>query len=178
MPEKPKKLSKQQLNEKFIEGLGGYVAWYSPGDGANPLLIDMVTANGRTFRLRAYLFNLTNPPGGRALDEYKAQIILPGQKKGEKASLDYSDQRLPVLAAYAQDDGDGVFVLWDANRHEQISFSSNIQVKSDAILRASYEKLVCSRRTNKETIVTVRPQFLYEGIMKRIDIMVEQELET
>ena len=92
--------------------------------------------------------------------------------------MDYSDGRLPILAAYAQDGEEGVFVLWDADRHDQISFSSNIQVKSDAILMASYRKLVCSKRTNDETIVTVRPQYLYEGIKQRLEIMKEHELEA
>lgn len=176
--EKPKKLSKQELNKKFLEGLGDVVAWSSEDEGAAPLLIDISTPNGAELRLRVYLYNLTNPPGGRAADEYKAQIILPGQKKKEKGNLDYSDGRLPLLAAYAQDDGDGVFVLWDATRHDQISFSSNIQVKSDAILMATYKKLVCSKRTNNETIVSVRPMYLYEGIKRRLEIMKEQVLEA
>jgi len=178
MPEKPRKLSKQELNKKFIDGLGGMVSWSSEDEGASPLLIDIAMPSGAELRLRAYLYNLTNPPGGRAADEYKAQIILPGQKKKEKGHLDYSDGRLPILAAYAQDGEEGVFVLWDADRHDQISFSSNIQVKSDAILMASYRKLVCSKRTNDETIVTVRPQYLYEGIKQRLEIMKEHELEA
>jgi len=166
MPEKPRKLSKQELNKKFIDGLGGMVSWSSEDEGASPLLIDIAMPSGAELRLRAYLYNLTNPPGGRAADEYKAQIILPGQKKKEKGHLDYSDGRLPILAAYAQDGEEGVFVLWD------------IQVKSDAILMASYRKLVCSKRTNDETIVTVRPQYLYEGIKQRLEIMKEHELEA
>lgn len=115
IPEKPKKLSKQELNKKFIEGLGDAVVWSSEDEGAAPLLIDIATPNGAELRLRVYLYNLTNPPGGRAADEYKAQIILPGQKKKEKGNLDYSDGRLPLLAAYAQDDGDGVFCTLGCN---------------------------------------------------------------
>ena len=176
MPENPKKLKKQELNEKFLEGLGGYVKWSSEVDSA-PLLVDIETPTGAEYRLRAYLFNLTNPPGGRAADEYKAQLILPGQKKKEKASLDYSDGRLPLLAAYAQEGEDGVFVLWDADKHDVISFSSNIQVKSDAIIMATYRKCVQSKRTNNEIIVSARPQYLFEAIKERINIMKQNILE-
>ena len=41
MPEKPRKLSKQELNKKFIDGLGGMVSWSSEDEGASPLLIDI-----------------------------------------------------------------------------------------------------------------------------------------
>ena len=176
MPDVPKKLKKQELNKVFLDGLGGYVKWSSEEDSA-PLLIDVETQSGAEYRLRAYLFNLTNPPGGRAADEYKAQLILPGQKKKQKASLDYSDGRMPILAAYAQEGADGIFVLWDADMHENISFSSNIQVKSDAIIMATYRKVVCSRRTNNEIIVSARPQYLLDAIKERINIMRRKILE-
>lgn len=176
MPDKPKKLKKQELNKLFIGGLGDRVIWSSDEDSA-PLLIDVSTNTGAEYRLRAYLFNLTNPPGGRAADEYKAQLILPGQKKKERASLDYSDGRLPLLVAYAQEGVDGVFVLWDADMHEDIAFSSNIQVKSDAIIMALYKKIVKSRRTNNEIIVSARPQYLFDAIKTRIEIMKANILE-
>ncbi len=170
MTDKPPKLKKQELNKVFLNGLNGYVKW-SSGEDSAPLLIDIETLSGIEYRLRAYLFNLTNPPGGRAADEYKAQLILPGQKKREKALLDYSDGRMPILAAYAQEGIDGVFVLWDADMHEKISFSSNIQVKSDAIIMATYKKIACSKRANNEIIVSARPQYLFEAIKERINIM-------
>ena len=180
MSDKPKKLKKQELNRRFIEGLGGHVVWASDDDSA-PLLIDICSnkdATGAEYRLRAYLYNLTNPPGGRAADEYKAQIILPGQQKKERASLDYSDGRFPLLVAYAQEGEDGVFVLWDADMHNNIAFSSNIQVKSDAIIMALYKKIVRSCRTNNEIIVSARPQYLYEAIKERMSIMRQNVLEA
>lgn len=176
MLDKPKKLKKDELNKLFIGGLADRVTWTSGEDSA-PLLVNIKTDSGVEYRLRAYLFNLTNPPGGRANDEYKAQLILPGQKKRERASFDYSDGRFPLLAAYAQEGEDGVFVLWDAYMHDQIAFSSNIQVKSDAIIKALYKKFVRSKRTNNEIIVSARPQYLYEAIKERINIMTENILE-
>ena len=177
MSDKPKKLKKQELNRRFIEGLGSHVCWTSDEDSA-PLLIDIRSNTGTEYRLRVYLYNLTNPPGGRATDEYKAQIILPGQQKKERASLDYSDGRFPLLVAYAQEGKDGVFVLWDADKHDNIAFSSNIQVKSDAIIKALYKRIVRSCRTNNEIIVSARPQYLYEAIRERMSIMRQNVLEA
>ena len=48
IPEKPKKLSKQELNKKFLEGLGDVVAWSSEDEGAAPLLIDISTTKDQT----------------------------------------------------------------------------------------------------------------------------------
>ena len=176
MPEKPKKLKKQELNKCFLDGLKDYVVWSSEDEDAAPLLVDIETSSGFSLRIRAYLFNLTNPPGGRKADEYKAQLILPGQKKGEKVSFDLSDGRYPILAAYTQEEEVGVFVLWDALKHNSIAFSSNVQVKSEAILKATYQKIVCSQRANKETIVSARPEYLIDAIRCRIDIMKSQIL--
>ena len=176
MPDNPRKLNKNELNRVFLNGLGDLVTWSSDEDSV-PLLVDIASSTGFKLRIRAYLFNLTNPPGGRKADEYKAQLILPGQKKKEKASIDYSDGRMPILAAYAQEGEDGVFVLWDADKHDKISFSSNIQVKSDAIIEATYRRVVRSQRTNKEIVVSVRPQYLYDAIRCRIDILREETLK-
>ena len=93
MMAKGKRLSKQALNTIFVEGLGDHVVWHSD-TSSFPLLVDL---QPRNLRLRVYLWNCTNPPGGRALDEYKIQVILPGQQRGERGQLDYSDGRLPII---------------------------------------------------------------------------------
>lgn len=165
------KLSKQQLNRLFLEGLGDAVQIHNGLDAA-PLLVDLNPPY--PLRIRTYLFNCTNPPGGRALDEYKIQIILPGQKRRSRASLDYSDGRMPLLVAYvcfADEVKDGVFVLWDADKHEDFSYSANMQVKSDTIIKALCEPLALSKRSNNEIVIAARPQYLLEAIKCRIDIM-------
>ena len=67
-----KRLSKKVLNTIFLEGLGEHVVWHSD-IFSSPLLVDL---QPRNLRLRVYLWNCTNPPGGRALDEYKIQHII------------------------------------------------------------------------------------------------------
>lgn len=173
MRKKPPKLRKQELNRLFLDGLGSVVQYHSD-DNSAPLLIDL--KHPFSLKLRVYLFNCTNPPGGRALDEYKFQVILPGQIRGQRASMDYSGGRTPILAAYVNEGADGVFVLWDANKHEDFSYSANMQVKSETIIKAFCTPLARSKRQNKEEIIAVRPQYLYEAIKCRIEIMKQEIL--
>lgn len=171
MSRRPLKLKKQQLNQLFIEGLGSAVKEHNGFDAA-PLLVDLKSPF--PLRLRVYLFNCTNPPGGRALDEYKIQVILPGQARGSRASLDYSDGRMPLLAAYAcfaDEVKDGVFVLWDSYKHEDFSYSANMQVKSDTIIKALCAPLSISKRSNNEVVIAARPTYLLDAIRHRIEIL-------
>lgn len=171
MNENPPKLRKKKLNQLFIEGLGGMVERHSDIEFV-PLLIDIKPPC--PYRLRVYLYNCTNPPGGRALDEYKVQIILPGQTRGCRASLDYSDSRMPILAAYVcitDEIQDGVFVLWDALKHDDFAYSANMQVKSETIIKALCLPLSLSRRANDEIIIATRAQCLLDAIKCRIEIM-------
>ena len=175
MAERTQKLRKSRLNQMFVDGLGSAVQ--KTGDtNDSPLLLDL--CHPFPLRLRVYLFNCTNPPGGRALDEFKAQIILPEHKKGERrASLDYSDGRMPILAAYASIDGNvqnGVFVLWDAHMHREFSYSANIQVKGETIISAMCEAVAEGTRNNTEVVLAARPQHLLAAIKRRVAIWQDQ----
>lgn len=169
---KKKRLSKKALNTIFIEGLGDHVTWHSDTTSF-PLLVDLCP---RSLRLRVYLWNCTNPPGGRALDEYKIQIILPGQKHGERGHLDYSDGRMPIIGALVRDGEDIAFAFWDAEKHLDFAYSCNMQVKADVIVEALCTKVSETTRKNNERIVCARPQFLYDAIIRRMDIMHEELL--
>ena len=167
MPEMHRRLRKNELNRLIIEGIGDKVEQHSSEESA-PLLVDLVAP--LSLKLRVYLFNCTNPPGGRALDEYKIQIILPGQKRGERGTVDYSEGRMPILAAYASEGDSGVFLLWDADKHEDFSYSANMQVKADVIINALYSDVATITRKNGEIILAVRPQHLYKAIKCRLEI--------
>ncbi|ATW26727.1 hypothetical protein [Candidatus Formimonas warabiya] len=168
----PQRLSKQTLNHLFIEGLGVSVKQHS---GVNPLLVDLMPPF--PLRIRAYLYNCTNPPGGRAPDEYKFQIILPGQQRNTRGMLDYSDGRTPVLAAYARVTDEvkgGVFVLWDPYKHKEFAYSANMQVRTDTIIRALYEPVASSVRANGEIILAARPEHLTEALWMRVEIRLKE----
>lgn len=173
MNERTPKLRKQKLNQLFLAGLDEAVLKHSEID-AVPLLIDLKPPF--PLNLRVYLYNCTNPPGGRALDEYKIQVILPGQERGQRGSLDFSDGRMPILAAYAclaDEVKDGVFVLWDAYKHEDFSYSANMQVKSDTIIKALSTPFSISKRSNNEIVIASRPQYLLKAIKYRVAVMRE-----
>lgn len=160
-------LKKEKINQIFIEGLGNHIIWHSD-ISETPLLIDL---SPRKLHLRVYLWNCTNPPGGRSLDEYKFQVILPGQQRGERAQLDYSGGRFPLIGALVKDGDDIVFAFWDADKHNNFAYSRNMQVKADVIIESLCVQVAESKRKNGEIIVCARPQYLYEAIIRRMDIM-------
>ena len=169
------RLKKDQLYRLFVDGLGDSVEWHSDFDKP-PLLIDLKAPYSQ--RLRIYLYNCTNPPGGRSLNEYKFQVILPGQKRGQRGYLDFSDWRMPILAAYAligDKIDDGIFVLWDAFMHEDgLAYSANMQVRSETILKALGSTVSMSRRGNGEVILAARPRHLFDAIRQRVSIMADR----
>lgn len=172
MMTKSKRLNKKALNTIFIEGLSNHVIWHSD-ISLSPLLVDL---QPRNLRLRVYLWNCTNPPGGRKLDEYKIQVILPGQQRGERGQLDYSDGRFPLIGALVQDGEDVSFAFWDAEKHSDFAYSGNMQVKTDVIVESLCTKVSETIRGNNERIVCARPQFLYDAIVRRMDIMHDELL--
>lgn len=173
----PPRLSKRKLHQLFIDGLGGMVKTHSD-IAKSPLLVDLMPPFA--LKLRIYLYNCTNPPGGRGLDEYKFQVILPGQKRGTRGSLDFSDGRMPMLVAYARitdEDTGGVFVMWDPYKHDDYSYSANMQVKSETIIKALCVPVATSTRGNGEIILATRGEHLVDGIRQRVAIMRESIIE-
>lgn len=163
------RLTAKDLNAIFIDSLKDAVTFVENPNG-KPLLID-VKIESYTAKLRVYLYNCTNPPGGRASDEYKSQIIIPGQARGERGNFPHEDGRFVVLGAYtrlADSDDSGVFVFWDAMCHENFSYSANIQVKSEILVAAMANNISVGKKNNNETIVACRRTYLLEGIKTRI----------
>lgn len=161
--------STAQLNRLFLDGLGDS-AMFIDNISSKPLLVD-VDLGAFSAKLRVYLFNCTNPPGGRKSDEYKSQIILPGQRRGERGSFIKDDSRIVLLGAVAslsKIDDTVVFVFWDAMYHENCSYSANIQVKSEVLIGAFANDVSIGLKGNGEKIVACRPQHLIKGIKERI----------
>jgi len=166
---KSTRLTTKQLNQIFIDSLGNAITYISD-QNVKPLVVDLMLPSFPA-KLRVYLFNCTNPPGGRASDEYKSQIIVPGQRRGEHGGFVYDDDRFVLLGAYAilgNTQDSGVFVFWDAMYHENFAYSTNIQVKSEILIAALAQPVSIGRKSNKETIIACRPQHLCEGIETRI----------
>lgn len=166
------RLSKARLNKLFVSSLGDAVLKVE-NLNEKPLLLDL--RKPYPLKLRVYLYNCTNPPGGRALDEYKIQLIVPDQQRGSRGNFDYSGSRMALLAAYvclSDEIENGVFVLWDAMKHKNFSYSANIQVKAETIIEALCIPVATGLRGNNEIVIATRPQHLLKAIEKRMDLMI------
>lgn len=124
--------------------------------------------------LAIYTFTITDPPGGRAADELKIQLIAPGQKKGERGTFmphdpDKDDAFVVILGYSALHD---VFALFDAYKHQDFTHSKNCQVRLNEINEAVMTGLGERQRTLAggvvETIITARPSHLREALAARI----------
>ncbi len=162
--------SKEALNTFLIHDLDNRVAWHSDLS-SKTFLVDLVKP---TRKLKIYVFNCTCPPGGRALDEYKIQLIIEGQKRGERGYIDDSDGRIPLIIGYATpfaDVNDGVYIIWDTNYHSDFSYSANLQCYLDPMLQSLSQNVVtCLKRGNNEKIVVSQRRYLKEAIEERIRI--------
>ena len=169
--------TKEKLNQMFLQDLGDRVTWHSDIT-SKELLVDIKMPNKI---IRAYIFNCTCPPGGRALDEYKVQMIVDGQKRGERGHLSNSDDRFVLLVGFASpfvEKEDGVYVLWDAAAHTEFAYSSNLQCFVDPMLKALSEDVVtCFKKGKKEQIVVALRKNLSKAIERRIELDIKQELE-
>ena len=167
------KLSPKKLHEKFIELLGDDVIQWSDVS-KKPLELDLKLPLPPKVRL--YIFNMTDPPGGRTLGEMKIQIILPGQQRGTRADFDNSAGRIVFLAGY--NTSTDVFVLWDAGMYHNISYSRNVQAYTEAINKAISGEIAEHKRKlwddGWEVSLAVRSDKLKEGIQKRVRRTIER----
>ncbi len=170
------RFSKEELNGLIIEDLGNRVAWNS-GLNSKTLLLDLEKPKRK---LRIYVFNCTCPPGGRALDEYKIQMIIEGQSRGERGHIKADDDRIPLIIGYAcpfDDDENGVYILWDASFHMEFAYSANLQCYLDPMLQALSEEVVtCYKKGNKEQIVVAKRDNLTKAIEQRIRLDIQNLL--
>jgi hypothetical protein len=168
------------LHHRFIDALGpALVLSHSPWE-EKPFNIDLAAPLPQ--RVRLYIYNATQPPGGRPLGEHKVQLIVPGQKRSDRGSFDNTDGRIVLLAGYAADED--VFVLWDAGLYSDFAWSRNVQVKAETIIQASAGKLAFQERRLRprsqrpiiETVLAANPQLLSQAIIRRMELTRERLL--
>ena len=170
------RFSKEELNGLIIEDLGDRVVW-SSGINSKTLLLDLEMPKRK---LRIYVFNCTCPPGGRALDEYKIQMIIEGQSRGERGHINMNDGRIPLIMGYAcpfDDDKDGVYIIWDTNFHMEFAYSANLQCYLDPILQPLTEDIITYyKKGNRKQIVVARRENLTKAIERRIQLDIQNLL--
>ena len=174
------RVSQAELHDRFVRALGRRVAAYGPLT-EKPLEIDL--GSPLPVRIRVYMFNATRPPGGRPVGEHKIQLIMPGQKRGERGSFDHGDERVVLLAGY--DAEEDVFILWDAGLYVDFAWSRNVQVKAETIIEASAGKIATQFRQLRpgegepvlETLIAAPAAKLGEAVERRIQLSRQRLME-
>ncbi len=149
---------RKQLHEKLIRDFGNAVEKYSPTE-YRPLNVTLTHPVSICFNV--YLFPNTNPPGGRSHDEYKFNLSVPGQVRGQKSNFDSSDG-IPLLMSYTEDFD--VYIIYDAEMHKDFSINANVQSKQILLTSALKEKVATYKKTSGELLIGVRSKYLIEGI--------------
>jgi hypothetical protein len=168
------------LHRRFIDALDpAAVLSHSPWE-EKPFNIDLAAPLPQ--RVRLYIYNATQPPGGRPLGEHKVQLIVPGQKRSDRASFDNTDGRIVLLAGYAAEED--AFVLWDAGLYSDFAWSRNVQVRAETIIQASAGKLAFQERRLRprsgrpiiEAVLAAKPRLLAQAIIRRMELTRERML--
>lgn len=158
-------LPKPVLNRAILKALGDDVEEHGEEDGF-PFELKVKGI----IPLSVFAFTVTSPPGGRHPLESKIQLIAPGQGKKERGSLKVpSGGGFPILLGYKPEER--LFVLWDAYRHPDFSFSKNVQVKAGPLLDALHLGIGEAERTlstGRELVVAARADHLREALGKRV----------
>ncbi len=165
-----RRLSQKELHDLFLADLAPYIDAVE-NTGKKPMVISLTSPFCCT--IKAYIFNCTCPPGGRVIDEYKVQLILDGQPRGQRGHFDDSDGNITMIIGYADpldDDENGVWVLFETEKHREFAYSANIQIYLRQILQTLSEDVVVHVKHNKETVVLSQRQHLPQAVMKRLDV--------
>ena len=156
-------LPKSTLNRAILDALGDSVESHGEEDRFPfPLKVKGVVS------LAVFAFTITSPPGGRHPLESKIQLIAPGQGKGERGNLK-PGEGFPVLLGYKAEET--LFVLWDAYKQVDFSYSKNVQVRAAPLQDAL--SLGIGRTTRKlssgeETVIAARPDHLRQALAERV----------
>lgn len=158
-------LGRQALHERLLDALPDAEVIGSVADV--PLVLKLP---GIAMPLAFWIFTLTNPPGGRHPSEYKIQLMVPGQRRGERGDFVSSVEAFKLLVGvHPKED---IFVFWDAYKHREFAFSKNAQVKRPLLDAAVARGVASSERqlaSGPEVIIAARGDSLHKAIQARIE---------
>lgn len=149
---------RKALQERFLKDLGTAVESHSD-TGLRP--INVIVNKPAQLSLTVYIFPNTNPPGGRAHDEYKFNLNVPGQERGQKGNFDSSDG-IPLLVSYAEEYD--VYIIYDAEKHNDFSCNANVQSKQSLLINACTEKVATYKKNSGEILIGVTSKHLIDGL--------------
>lgn len=105
--------------------------------------------------------------------EYKVQLILDNQKRGERGHFDDSDGTTVLIVGYADpldEPMDGVWVLFELDKHREFAYSANIQIYLRQILQTLTNDVYTHEKNNKEKVVLARRPHLLQALEERFKI--------
>jgi hypothetical protein len=146
-----------ELQKRLVRDLGGYCEILSLVSQW-PLIVKIKSIG---IILAIYIYPNTNPHGGRALEEYKFNLKVPGQKINERSNFD-SSLGLPLLLSYAEDYD--TYIIYEARKHIDFLWSSNIQSRVELLRSASINGIARMTKKNGETLIGVISSKLSHGI--------------
>lgn len=174
MSSRSHRFTQEDLNLYFLQMLGKSVLYHgSPNE--KPMDVDLQPPLPP--RIRVYLYNATSPRGGRTLGECKVQLIVPGQRPGQKGNFNHSGRRSAILVGY--NGHHDVFVLWDAGLHSNFAYSKNVQIKPETLYAASAGRIATQERRLRlsesrgvavETVVAARSTKLMDALCCRAEL--------
>lgn len=164
------RLTQPELHRLFLQDIGNYGIDIED-TGRKPLKFRLSSPFDRD--VKVYIFNCTEPPGGRSIDEFKVQLILDNQKRGQRGKFDDSDGRTILIVGYAYpffDKEAGIWILFELDKHRKFAYSANIQIYLKQILKTLEEDVFVHQKHNKEIVVLSQRQHLVKALQKRFDI--------
>jgi len=164
-------LAAAQLHGAFVDALGPAVAVREDLSHRKPF--DLTCGPPLPRHLRVYLFNATDHPSERKSGDYRIQLRLPGQKAGDRGRLAVPTGGLLVLAGYVSEFK--VFVLWDAQAHEEFPYSKGVQVGASTVHQAAIRGLVEQERRLRsagrlEVVLAARADHLLAAVQRREEL--------
>ena len=164
----PKRISKNQIHEQFVDAVEGSVRSHSNLSDV-PLNIQLTPPLPP--KLRVYAYDVTTPPGSGPNGEHVARLITPNQSQGERSSFDHSEGHFVLLLGYAPESE--VFILWDAGLHRNFQYSKPVKVDPGPIYEAIAGDIGRQKRhlrAGTETVLTANASNLADAIELRSDL--------
>jgi hypothetical protein len=158
-------LRKSELHSLIRDALGDKVKSHGSVEA-----VPFVVQPDGLVKLAMWAYTVTSPPGGRHPLESKIQLILPGQRKGERADFNPPDDDTFMILIGVKPEEE-IFVLWDAYKHRAFPHSKNVQVKAGPLLDAQTFGIGRTTRrlaSGDECIIAARPDHLFEALRERI----------
>ena len=159
------RLSTTELHDRFVAAVGSSALVDASTDASGELVVELHPPLPN--RIRVYIYNATNPRGGRSTPEHKIQ--LTSQSRGGRGTFDWSGVDFVLVCGYAAEHD--VFVFWDAALRIDFAYSTNLQVRTANVQAAAASGLRVRQdrrlKTGMEVVICTPSQLVVEAMEER-----------